>query len=96
MNDVVLVLLAVTAGFTVSGIISNLYRLFVKSEKTPLTKTIYMIVMVVAGPSVLFEKAAHAWREKSSSGMAFWLVAAICGYWSLALGLIVIQIAISL
>jgi len=90
------VLLAITAGFTVSGIISNVYRIFMKSEETPFRKTAYMVVMVVAGPSVLFEKAARAWREKSCSGLAFWLAAAICGYWSLALGLIVIQIALAL
>jgi hypothetical protein len=52
--------------------------------------------MVVAGPTVLFDNAARSWKTKSCSAMAFWLATAICGYWSFALGLFVIELALSL
>ena len=56
----------------------------------------YVAVMIFAGPNVLFENAARAWREKSCSARAFWLAAAICGYWSLAIGLLFIQLGLAL
>jgi hypothetical protein len=52
--------------------------------------------MIFAGPNVLFENAAKAWREKSCTAVAFWLAAALCGYWSLAIGLLVIQLGLAL
>lgn len=52
--------------------------------------------MTVAGPSVLFDNAARAWRGKDCSALAFWIAAAICGYWSFALGLFVLQISLAI
>ena len=55
-----------------------------------------LVVMVVAGPTVLFNNAAKSWREKSCSGVAFGLAAALAGYWSFAIGLLVVQVALAL
>jgi hypothetical protein len=85
-----------TTGFTASGISANLYHLLVKEARSSTDRAIFVAVMIVAGPSVMFEKAAKGWREKSCSGVAFWLAAALSGYWSLALGLLVIQVALAL
>ena len=96
VRDIFVVLFAITAGFTASGIMANLYRLVAKkSESTP-ARVAYIAVMVVAGPSVLFENAATSLRAKSCSQLAFWLATAICAYWSLALGLLVLNVALAL
>ena len=52
--------------------------------------------LVIAGPSMLFENAAQAWRKKDCTWVTFWLAAAVAGYWSLALGLFIIQIALAI
>ena len=90
------VLFATTAGFTASGIIANLYRLLVKAKpETMPARIVYLSVMVVAGPNVLFENAANSLRKKACSKLAFWLAAAIVAYWSLAIGLFVLDVALA-
>ena len=97
LHDLMVVLFATTAGFTASGIIANIYRLIVKKKaENPFSKLSYIAVMVVAGPTVLFDNAARSWKTKSCTAMAFWLATAICGYWSFALGLFVIELALAL
>jgi hypothetical protein len=96
-RDLMVALFAMTAGFTASGIVANLYRILVKTKAETLGARIgYVAVMVAAGPSVLFENAARSWRTKGCSALAFFLAAAISGYWSFALGLFVIEIGLSL
>src|SRR5215469_6806212 len=51
-RDMMVVLFATTAGFTVSGILSNLYRLLVGGKPSSSNgRTIYLAVMVLAGPN---------------------------------------------
>jgi hypothetical protein len=88
------VFFAVAAGFTASGIVANVYRLFGRRPESLSARAGYLAVMAVAGPSVLFDNAARSWRKKGCSAMAFWLAAAITGYWSFAIGLIVIQLCL--
>jgi hypothetical protein len=91
------VLFATTAGFTASAIVANLYRIVVRTKPDSLgARVAYIAVMVAAGPSVLFENAARSWRTKDSSAMAFWLAAAVAGYWSFALGLFVLELGLSI
>jgi hypothetical protein len=94
LHNFTVVLFAMTAGFTTSGIVANLYRLLAGADSGG--RTVYYATMVVAGPSVLYENAAKARRDKSCSRLAFWLAAAIAGYWSLALGLFVLEFALAL
>jgi hypothetical protein len=96
VHDILVALFAMAAGFTASGITASLYRLLVKDSVSSLGRAVYVAVMIFAGPTVLFENAAKAWRQKSCSSMAFWLAAALSGYWSLALGLLVIQLGVAL
>jgi hypothetical protein len=95
LHDFIVILFAMTAGFTASGIVANLYRILAGTDSTGFGRTVYYATMVVAGPSVLYENAAKAHREKSCSRLAFWLAAAIAGYWSLALGLFVLEFALA-
>mgnify|MGYP001552426805 FL=1 len=97
MHSAFVAFFATVAGFTASGIIANLYRLLVKKKPDTTGERItYVAVMTLAGPSVLFDNAARAWRGKDCSAIAFWLAAAICGYWSFAVGLLVLQVSLSL
>jgi hypothetical protein len=92
VHDLVVALFALTAGFAASGIVANCYRILAKDKGSALGRAAYVAVMIFAGPNVLFENAARAWRDKSCSAGSFWLAAAISGYWSLAIGLLVIQL----
>jgi hypothetical protein len=97
IHDLYVALFAATAGFTASGIIANLYRMAVKKKAdTTASRIGYLVVMVVAGPTVLFNNAAKSWREKSCSTFAFWLAAGIAWYWSFGIGLFVVQVALAL
>jgi hypothetical protein len=97
-HDLYVAAFAATAGFTASGIMANLYRIAVQKKKadTTLSRITYLTVMVVAGPTVLFNNAAKSWREKSCTAIAFWLATALAGYWSFAIGLLVVQVALAL
>ncbi|MGC9954368.1 MAG: hypothetical protein ABSD21_08845 [Rhizomicrobium sp.] len=96
LHEVNVVLFAIIAGFTASGIVANLYRLVADKPQSNVGKTVYLAVMVVAGPSVLFGNAAKSFRTKGCSGYAFWLAAAIAGYWSFAIGLFILFISLAL
>jgi hypothetical protein len=97
MREFFIVIFAMTAGFTASGIVANSYRLAVKGKPdTNGGRAVYFAIMVIAGPNVLFENAAKATREKSVPRIAMWLAAAVCGYWSFAIGLFVLDIALAL
>jgi len=95
-HDLLVALFLVIAGLTASGIASNLYRLIVGNPAKFGGRGVYFAVMVVAGPSVLFDNAARALRKKECSQFAFWLAAAVAGYWSLALGLFVVAVALAI
>jgi hypothetical protein len=96
LRNLMIACFAIAAGFTASGISANLYRLLVKDAATSLGRAVYVAVMIFAGPNVLFESAARAWRKKSCSAVAFWLATALVGYWSLALGMLFIQVGLAL
>ena len=95
-KDIFLVAFCTLAGFTASGILANLYRLIAKKPETTAGRMSYVAVMVIAGPNVLFENAATSFRAKDCSSFAFWLAAAISGYWSFALGMFFLQIGMSI
>ncbi|MFL6690473.1 MAG: DUF6949 family protein [Alphaproteobacteria bacterium] len=94
-HDMVVLLYAITTGFTASGIIANLYRLAEEHRKRELSRTVYYASLVVAGPSMLFEKAVKSWRAKDCTWVALWLAAAVAGYWSLALGMFILEVALA-
>jgi len=85
-----------TGGFALSGIVANLYRLLAPKQESGAKKAAYYMVMVVAGPSVLFDNAARSWRKKACSTVAFWLAAALSAYWSFIIGLFGLSIALAI
>jgi hypothetical protein len=96
-RDLTVVLFATLAGFTTSGILANLHRLIVGGKpQTPNGRTLYLALMVVAGPNVLLENAANSLKTKACSRAAFWLVAMVAAYWSFAIGLFVLNLSLAL
>jgi len=95
MNGLIIILFAIAMGFTLSGIAANAYRLLAKKPESLSARLVYAGVMVVAGPNVLFENAATSFKAKKCSGIAFWMAAAIAGYWSLVLGLFILNLYVA-
>lgn len=95
-KELMLILFAIAAGFTASGIVANIYRLLAKKPQSLAGRVGYVAVMIIAGPNVLFENATTSFRKKGCSKFAYWLAAGITAYWSFALGLLVIQFSMAL
>jgi hypothetical protein len=96
MHELGLILFAITAGFTFSAITANLYRLCGLKAKTDAERTFRFAVMTIAGPSVVFESAVKGLRAKKWTRGAFWLAITGVAYWSLALGLLVLELGIAI
>lgn len=93
MHGLWLMIFALTAGFTASGIAANLYRLSGARADTTAGWWVRAVVLSVAGPSVIFESAMKGFLAKEWRPATFWLVTGAIAYWSLALGLFAIEIA---
>jgi hypothetical protein len=90
-RDLLVLLFAVAAGLTLSGIVANIYRMVGHKPKTRPETVIYCAVMIVAGPNMLFEKATKSLRTKACSRAAYGFAVALTGYWSFGLGLLVLS-----
>jgi hypothetical protein len=94
VHGLLLVLFSIAAGFTASAIVTNLYRISGLRSETPATRALRSAVLVLAGPSVLFESAMRGFLAKTWTPIGFWLAAGVTAYWSLFVGLLVVDIAI--
>lgn len=95
MQGWTLVLFAMAAGFTVSSIAANVYRLVAPApiqNKGWLWRT---AVMIFAGPNLCFDAAMKRRAAKTWSPPLFWCALAGVAYWSMALGLLVIDVAVN-
>ena len=95
MHSFTVLLFAIAAGATLSGIIANLYRLAASRQKSTLNTIVHCAVMVFAGPVVLAENSTKAFRKKSCSIAAWSLAMALSAYWSFAMGVLVLSVAIA-
>jgi hypothetical protein len=93
MQDLWLIFFAIGAGFTASGIIATVYRIAGMDPRTTPGKIVRIAIMVFAGPAMLFETAMKGFIDRRWPPVFFWLAAVGIAYWSLALGLFVIQVA---
>ena len=92
VKDLAVVMFAMAAGFTLSGVVANLYRLLMRQEGT---EEPHLLVMVVAGPNVLLHGASKSFRARDLSRPLFWLAAAVAGYWSFVLGLFLLNLVVA-
>lgn len=93
VKDLAIVMFAMAAGFTLSGIAANLYRLLTRQSAS---EEPHLLVMVVAGPNVLLQGATKSLRSQNLSRPLFWLASAIAGYWSFVLGLFLLNLVVAL
>jgi hypothetical protein len=93
MQSLVQFLIVITAGFTASGIAANLYKIGGFTTDHLSGNIFRAVVLVFAGPNVIFETAVQARINKTWGPLAFGLVTAAVSYWSLALGLLVLLVA---
>jgi hypothetical protein len=83
-------LFAVAGGLTLSGIAANCYRILARKPISRAETLVYFAVMSVAGPSVLFNNATRSFRGKACSTAAYVFAVTVAGYWSFALGLVIL------
>ena len=96
MRNIQLALFAFAGGLTLSGIVANLYRLVAKKPKSRSATWVHYAVMALAGPSVLVENSTRSFRQKDCGRAAYGFAVAIAAYWAFILGLIVIDLSISI
>ncbi len=96
MHQFIVFLFAIAAGMTASGLVANIYRLVASEPKTKLATVIHCAVMIFAGPVMLIGNSTKSLRAKQCSKAAYALALALSGYWSFAMGLIVLSLALAL
>lgn len=91
MHALTTVLIVLTAGFTASAIVANIYRIADIASETTSGHLLRVLVLMVAGPSEIFEAAIDARMNRRWGALGFWLVISAACYWSLILGVIVVN-----
>jgi hypothetical protein len=95
MHEVTVFFFAIAAGLTLSGIVANIYKLVARSAKHLPETTLHWVIMVFAGPSVLFENASQSVRTKKCSIPGYCFAIGLSLYWSFAIGLFMLSIYIA-
>ena len=95
MKSFFVLFLVIASGFTASGIVASLYRILARSPESDFAKIIRNGVYVIAGPTVFFGTATHALKTKEISPPLYLLALLALCYWSFAIGLFVLNVAIS-
>jgi hypothetical protein len=94
LRNVILLLFSMAGGLTLSGIAANLYRIVAKKPSGPFATYAHYAVMVLAGPSVLFENSTRSFRKKECGGAAYGFALGLALYWAFMLGVILVDIAL--
>lgn len=94
MRILQLLLFSFAGGLALSGIVANLYRLLARRPKGTAATLCHWAIMIVAGPSVLFENSTRSYRSSACSGVAYGFAVAIAGYWALLLGMVLVELAL--
>ena len=81
-----MLLFALAAGLTLSGIAANLYRILARKPENGPERALYLAVMTMAGPSVLFNNATKSFRGRDCSAAAYLFAITLTAYWSFAIG----------
>ena len=96
MRHFMLLLFSIAGGLTLSGIVANFYRLIARKPEGKLATCAYYVVMLLAGPSVLFENSTRSFRKKECSGFAYGFAVSLAGYWAFMIGLVVIDATLAI
>jgi hypothetical protein len=96
MHALILALFLLAGGLTLSGIVANAYRLVADKPQGMIATCAYYSVMLLAGPSVLFENSTRSFRKKECSRIAYSFAVSIAAYWAFILGLAMLNISESI
>ncbi len=91
MRHFMLTLFSLAGGLTLSGIVANFYRLIARKPEGLMATWAYYGVILLAGPSVLFENSTRSFRQKECSGFAYGFAVSLAAYWAFMIGLVVID-----
>ena len=94
MHDFIVVLFAIAAGMTASGIMASIYRMMATEPQTWVGTCLHYAVMMIAGPVVLISNSTKSFREKQCSKPAYALAMALGAYWSFTTGLLIMSLAV--
>ncbi len=95
MHSIWLILFAIAAGFTASGVVASLHRFLGVNTQTQSGKIVGTAVLALAGPSIIFQMAMNGLRAKEWKPLTCWVVVAGLTFWSLGIGLLILDIAFS-
>lgn len=92
MHNFILTLFAVAGGQTLSGIVTNTYRLLARRENGQPAAWVGYIMLLFAGPCVLLENSTRSFRRKECSRAAYGFALSLAVCWSLLLGLVMVKL----
>jgi hypothetical protein len=95
MRGFLLVMFTIAGGLTLSGIVANIYRLLAAKPKSNGETWVYYAVMVLAGPSVLFDNATRSFRKKECTGWAWMFALGLATYWAMVLGALLLAVVVT-
>jgi hypothetical protein len=94
MRTFLILLFSFAGGLALSGIVANLYRILARKPQSRAATMIHYAVMMLAGPSVLFENATRSFRARACSGVAYGFAVAIATYWAFVIGVVMVELAL--
>jgi len=94
MHNFILLLFAIAGGLTLSGIVSNLYRMLAKKPSGGWSTCAHYAVMVLAGPNILVQNSTRSFRKRECSRAAYGFALGLALYWAFMLGLVLVRAAL--
>jgi len=92
MHGFTLMLFAFAGGQTLSGIVTNAYRLLARRQDGQPAAWVRYGILLFAGPCVLFENSTRSFRHKECSAAAYGFALGAAACWSGLLGLAMIEL----
>jgi hypothetical protein len=96
MHGLAVLFFAVATGITFSGLVANTYRIFASQPKSTAGAILEAAVMVFGGPVVLIRNATQSFKKQSCSRAGYAFAIALCGFWSFATGIFILEVYLSL
>jgi hypothetical protein len=96
MNQLIVSAFAIATGVTLSGVITNTYRLIAGPPNTTADKVFEVAVLVMGGPVILVRNSTKSFRKKECSAGGYVFALGLSGLWSFATGVLFLITLIAL
>lgn len=94
MHGFTLMLFAFAGGQTLSGIVTNAYRLLARRQDGQPAAWVCYGILLFAGPCILFENSTRSFRNKECTGAAYGFALGLAAFWSLFLGMAMVKLGV--